>query len=129
MSMSTRIFNKRQRTRRAARGPSLRVFDTSVLLHATDQGYTSSQAGRYLEEHIPGAAFIDLSQDWSDTTSGLNNTLPGIDALSRRLATTVLATTIWWFLLFQSSHVGDSTVAVALRRSYQRQVLNVFDRG
>ena len=34
--------------------PSLRLFDTSVLLHAAGLGYTSEPGrARYLEEHIP----------------------------------------------------------------------------
>ena len=62
---------------------SLRIFDTSVLLHHDDGGYRA-EPGRadYLEEHITGAGFINLCEDWSDTASGFSNTLPSIDALS-----------------------------------------------
>ena len=59
--------------------PSLRIYDTSVLLLAAEQGYTSEPGrDRYLEQHIPGAGFINLSEDWSDTRSPYNNTVPDI---------------------------------------------------
>lgn len=96
--------------------PSLRVFDTSVLLHATDQGYTSEPGrARYLEEHIPGAAFIDLSQDWSDTTSGLNNTLPSIDALSKAIGNDGIGNDNL-VVLYSSSHLMWATRAWWLLR-------------
>ena len=96
--------------------PSLRIFDTSVLLHATDQGYTSEPGrARYLEEHIPGAAFIDLSQDWSDTTSGLNNTLPGIDALAQAIGNDGIGHD-HLVVLYSSSHLMWATRAWWLLR-------------
>ena len=63
--------------------PSVRIYDTSVLLMTSEQGYTSEPGReRYLKERIPGAAFINLSEDWSDTRSPYNNTLPQIDVLA-----------------------------------------------
>tara|TARA_B100001093_G_scaffold515979_1_gene593638 strand:- start:381 stop:1247 length:867 start_codon:yes stop_codon:yes gene_type:complete len=61
---------------------SLRVFDTSVLLHHSDAGYRS-EPGRasYLGKHISGAGFINLSEKWSDEISAHSNTVPAIDAL------------------------------------------------
>ena len=96
--------------------PSLRLFDTSVLLHAVGQGYTSEPGrARYLEEHIPGAAFINLTQDWSDTTSGLNNTLPGIDALSRAIGKDGIGNDNL-VVLYSSSHLMWATRAWWLLR-------------
>ena len=67
--------------------PSLRIYDTSVLLLPAEQGYTSEPGrDRYLEQHIPGAGFINLSEDWSDTRSPYNNTVPEIDALAEAIA-------------------------------------------
>ena len=96
--------------------PSLRLFDTSVLLHAVGQGYTSEPGrARYLEEHIPGAAFINLTQDWSDTTSGLNNTLPGVDALSRAIGKDGIGNDNL-VVLYSSSHLMWATRAWWLLR-------------
>ena len=59
-----------------AHDSNVRVFDASVLLHRADNGYTAEPGIKaYLDEHIPGAGFIDLLNDWSDTDSPLNNTL------------------------------------------------------
>ena len=87
--------------------PSLRLFDTSVLLHAVGQGYTSEPGrARYLEEHIPGAAFINLTQDWSDTTSGLNN-MPNRRAVTGDCKDGI-GNDIWWFCTHLVILVGDS---------------------
>lgn len=97
--------------------PSLRVFDTSVLLHAKDGGYRSEPGReRYLKEHIPGAGFINLTEDWSDTQSGYNNTLPSVEALAQAIGADGIgndnlvvlyssshlmwATRAWWLLRF-----------------------------
>ena len=62
---------------------NVKVFDTSVLLHIKD-GVHSAESGikDYRKEHIKGAGFIDLLNDWSDTSSDLNHTLPSISDLS-----------------------------------------------
>jgi len=105
--------------------PAVRIYDTSVLLLAAEQGYTS-QPGRerYLREHIPGAGFINLSEDWSDTRSPYNNTLPQIDALAEAIGRDGIsndnlvvlyssshlmwATRAWWLLRY----VGHTNVKV-----------------
>jgi thiosulfate/3-mercaptopyruvate sulfurtransferase len=105
--------------------PAVRIYDTSVLLLAAEQGYTS-QPGRerYLQEHIPGAGFINLSDDWSDTRSPYNNTLPQIDALAAAIGRDGIsndnlvvlyssshlmwATRAWWLLRY----VGHTNVKV-----------------
>lgn len=62
---------------------NVRIFDASVLLHRAETGYTAEPGVKaYLEEHIPGAGFIDLLNDWSDTDSPLNNTLLAPDELA-----------------------------------------------
>ena len=75
-------------------------FDTSVLLHHDDGGYRA-EPGRadYLEEHITGAGFINLCEDWSDTASGFSNTLPSSMRLVQLLAKMELAMTIWLFCI------------------------------
>lgn len=61
---------------------SLRIFDITVSLVPNPPGYKAvSGLERYQEEHIPGAAFLDLIRDCSDTTSGFGFTLPSEAAL------------------------------------------------
>lgn len=63
--------------------PNLRIYDTAVFLTPAKTGYRAdSGKPGYLEGHIPGAAFIDLIRDWSDTASGLGFTLPSAEALA-----------------------------------------------
>ena len=60
--------------------PNLRIYDcTTHLIHQNDPalpGPYRVQSGLddYLQEHIPGAAFIDLQDDLSDTDSDLRFT-------------------------------------------------------
>ena len=96
--------------------PAVRIFDTSVLLLAAEQGYTS-QPGRerYLREHIPGAGFINLSEDWSDTRSPYNNTLPQIDALAEAIGRDGISNDNL-VVLYSSSHLMWATRAWWLLR-------------
>ena len=65
---------------------NLRIFDASVLLHRSSNGYSAEPGlAHYQKEHIPGAGFIDLLNDWSDTTSPLNNTLLPPEALAKAI--------------------------------------------
>ena len=103
----------------------LRVFDASVLLHRSDNGYTAEPGVEaYLQAHIPGAGFIDLLNDWSDTTSSLNNTLLAPDGLATAIGNNGInadhqvvlyssghmmwATRAWWCL----HYAGHRNVAV-----------------
>lgn len=55
----------------------LRIFDATVTLVPASTGYRAvSGRDDYQQAHIPGAAFMDLGRDFSDTTSGLGFTLP-----------------------------------------------------
>ena len=65
----------------------LRVYDCAVHLKPSSSGYQMA-SGRedYEQQHIPGAAFLDLIKDCSDTTSGLGFTLPSADALAEAFA-------------------------------------------
>ena len=98
------------------RDPAVRIYDTSVLLLAAEQGYTS-QPGRerYLREHIPGAGFINLSEDWSDTRSPYNNTLPQIDALAEAIGRDGISNDNL-VVLYSSSHLMWATRAWWLLR-------------
>ena len=97
--------------------PNLRVFDTSVFLEASENGY-SAESGRALYEkgHIPKAGFIDLTTEWSDTGGSLNFTIPQSDKLSEAIGQSGItadhevilyssgnlmwATRAWWCLHF-----------------------------
>ncbi len=66
----------------ASAGTDLRVFDTTVTLVPAETGYRAvSGVDDYQRAHIPGAAFMDLAGDFSDTSSGLGFTLPSADHL------------------------------------------------
>ena len=100
--------------------PNLRIYDcTTHLIHQNDPalpGPYRVQSGLkdYLKEHIPGAAFIDLQEDLSDSNSNLRFTCPDNGQLLQAFATlgvgdesqVVLysqttpqwATRIWWLL-------------------------------
>jgi thiosulfate/3-mercaptopyruvate sulfurtransferase len=96
--------------------PGLRVFDVTVHLRPSPAGPYQIESGRadYEAAHIPGAAFLDLPGELSDTTSPLPFTIPSVDHLERVLgaagigrdtrvvtyATTspMWATRVWWML-------------------------------
>ena len=60
----------------------LRIFDVTVTLVPSSPGYRAvSGIEDYRQAHIPGAAFMDLGRDLSDTTSGLGFTLPSAEHL------------------------------------------------
>ena len=66
--------------------PNIRIFDTAVFLEPSHNGY-KAESGRALYEkgHIPNASFIDLIEDWADTKSSLNFTLPSIGKMSQAI--------------------------------------------
>ena len=96
--------------------PGLRVFDCTVHLRPATPGPYVVESGRsdYEQAHIPGAAFLDLGQDLSDTASDLRFTLPGPTALAAAFGqagigddhtivlysstTPMWATRVWWML-------------------------------
>jgi thiosulfate/3-mercaptopyruvate sulfurtransferase len=66
--------------------PATRVLDATVFLEPAETGYRAvSGLDRYREGHVPGAAFMDLIQSFSDTTSGLGFTRPSPAALGAAL--------------------------------------------
>jgi len=98
--------------------PAVRVFDCTTYLKPRTDGQPGyiSESGRanYDKGHIPGAAFLDLAADLSDTSSRLRYTLPPLDTLAKAFAakgighgvhavlyshaTPTWATRIWWML-------------------------------
>jgi thiosulfate/3-mercaptopyruvate sulfurtransferase len=96
--------------------PALRIFDVTVHLRPATPGPYTVESGRadYEAGHIPGAAFLDLTHDLSDTTSGLHFTRLPAERLAQALgaagvgddsrvvaySTTapMWATRLWWML-------------------------------
>ena len=96
-------------------GADLRLFDATVYLTRGERGMVAeSGRAKYDEGHIPGAAFMDLIDALSDTSTGLGFTLPAANALQAGLrelgisndsrvvvystGSTMWATRAWWLL-------------------------------
>jgi len=96
--------------------PELRIFDVTVHLRPATPGPYRIESGRadYEAAHVPGAAFLDLPADLSDTDAPLPFTMPPLDRLARALGsagigpasrvviysttTPMWATRLWWML-------------------------------
>ena len=98
--------------------PAVRVFDCTTYLRPRTDGQPGyvSKSGRanYEKGHLPGAAYLDLAGELSDTSSKLRYTLPPLETLTRAFAakgighgtfvvlyshaSPVWATRIWWML-------------------------------
>lgn len=112
--------------------PDLRVFDVTVHLRPATPGPYTVESGRadYEQAHVPGAAFLDLGRELSDTASGLNFTHLPAERLGRALgeagvgqgsrvvaySTTspMWATRLWWMLRaagFENAAVLDGGFA------------------
>lgn len=65
---------------------NLRIFDATVNLVPAAKGYKAvSGLEDYEKGHIPGAAFLDLIHDLSNTASSFGFTLPSESHLRRRI--------------------------------------------
>ena len=94
--------------------PNRRIFDATVFLGRSPSGGYRAESGleKYGQGHIPGAAFLDLIEAASDTSTGLGFTLPPaaqLEALFRSLGVSddsevvlyctghmMWATRAWW---------------------------------
>jgi thiosulfate/3-mercaptopyruvate sulfurtransferase len=112
--------------------PDLRIFDVTVHLRPSPSGPYQIESGRadHQAAHVPGAAFLDLPGELSDTTSPLPFTMPTAEQLAGALgaagigsgsrvvayATTspMWATRLWWMLRscgFDNAAVLDGGLA------------------
>jgi thiosulfate/3-mercaptopyruvate sulfurtransferase len=96
--------------------PNLRIFDATVHLRPATPGPYTIESGRadYEAGHVPGAGFLDLARDLSDTESKLSFTMPPVERLAKALGaagigrgthvvvytstTPMWATRLWWML-------------------------------
>jgi len=94
----------------------LRVFDCTTILVPDPVTTFRAESGRpkWAEGHIPGAGYLDLQGELSDTTSGLRFTMPsaakfsaamsrhgvgdGTRAVLYSIGSQMWATRIWWML-------------------------------
>ena len=117
MAQSANLITTEELARRMD-APAVRVFDCTTYLRPRTDGQPGyiSESGRanYDKGHLPGAAFLDLAGELSDTSSKLRYTLPPLETLTRAFAakgighgtfvvlyshaTPTWATRIWWML-------------------------------
>lgn len=91
--------------------PALRIYDATVHLRPSKAGPYTIESGLsdYEAGHVPGAAFIDLINDLSDTTSKLAFTMPSADHLAKGLgAAGISGGQSRRRLCHHDSHVGDA---------------------
>ncbi len=110
----------------------LRVFDVTVHLRPSTSGPYSIESGRadYEAGHVPGAGFLDMANDLSDSDSSLAFAMPSIDRFARALgeagvgpqtrlvayttSSPMWATRLWWMLRasgFDNAAVLDGGLA------------------
>lgn len=109
--------------------PGLRVLDSTVFLVPATAGYTAeSGRERYDQAHIPGAAFMDLIEAFSDTTTGLGFSLPTPSALANALGRIGVGNDSD-VVLYSSGHMMWATRAFWLLRFAGHERVAVLDGG
>ena len=109
---------------------NVRVFDATVILKPSEKGGLQAISGRegFEQAHVPGAAFLDLVADLSDTTTGLGFSLPEPSNLARAFATNGI-TIDTPIVLYSHGHVMWATRALWLLRSLGHEQASVLDGG
>ena len=107
-----------------------RILDATVFLSPAPKGGYRAESGlaRYTEGHIPGALFLDLVGDASDTSTGLGFTLPPVaqlEGLFARLGVSNDTETV----LYSSGHIMWATRAWWLLRYCGHQRARVLNGG
>jgi thiosulfate/3-mercaptopyruvate sulfurtransferase len=107
----------------------LRLFDVAVTLVPNPPGYKAvSGVDDYLKAHIPGAAFMDIAGDFSDTSSGLGFTLPSAAALQAAYQAAGIDDDSQ-VVFYSSGHMMWATRAWWMLYSCGHQHVSVLDGG
>lgn len=107
----------------------LRIYDATVTLALAEKGYTRESGLRdYEQAHIPGAAFMDLIKELSDTTSPFDFTLPSSQDLQAAYRTAGIDDDSQ-VVLYSSSHMMWATRAWWMLHSCGHQNVSVLDGG
>lgn len=108
---------------------SLRIYDCSVAIHLTSDGYRAdSGEDAWRQAAIPGSGFMDLVSDFADTSSPLGFTLPSAEALQeayRRIGIDTESHVV----LYSATHVMWATRAWWMLHSCGHQRVSVLDGG
>lgn len=108
---------------------SVRVLDCAVFLEPAQTGYRAvSGRDRYRQGHVPGAAFMDLISDFSDTGSGLGFTRPAAPALQRKLGELGVSET-HRVVVYSSAHMMWATRGFWLLRYAGHRNVQVLNGG
>ncbi len=114
---------------------NVRIYDCTTFLHYTDDNPSKPydvESGQqdYLKEHIPGASFIDLQNQISDTSSQYKFTSPKVELLRNKFGELGIgdpyhivlystnglqwATRVWW-MIYMLGHPNVSVLNGGLR--------------
>lgn len=108
---------------------TVQVFDATVHLVPAEKGYKAvSGLEDYQAGHIPGAAFLDLGKDLSDTTSGFGFTLPSDEHLQAGLRAAGINSGSK-VVLYSSGHMMWATRAWWMLYSMGHKNVCVLDGG
>ena len=106
----------------------LRIFDSTIHLPTSPGERPTSGRDDYARAHIPGAGFLDLISELSDTSSALPFTRPTADQLERALSQAGIGNESR-VVLYSSSNVMWATRLWWLLRSAGHERVAVLDGG
>jgi thiosulfate/3-mercaptopyruvate sulfurtransferase len=110
--------------------PGLRVYDCTVYLVPDPPRYRiESGRATYLEGHVPGAGFLDLTGSLSDASSRLGFTLPGAAALETEFRKAGIDDDASHVVLYSKGHVMWATRVWWMLRSAGHRSVAVLDGG
>lgn len=107
-----------------------RILDAAVFLTPAPKGGYRAESGleRFNEGHIPGALFVDLIRDASDTSTGLGFSLPRLAQLERLFARLGISNDTE-VVLYSSGHMMWATRAWWLLHYCGHRHARVLDGG